>query len=51
MNFFDRLLNRWILGQDRRVVLSQEPFDSREAKDQLVGSDRFIRAFREWMQK
>ena len=49
MDAFDRFLNRWILGQDRRVVLSQEPFDSREAKDQLVGSDRFIRAFREWV--
>ena len=51
MDFLDRWLNRWILGQDRSVVLSQEPSNSLMAEEQLVGSDRFIRHFRDWMKK
>ncbi len=51
MDLLDRWLNRWILGQDRAVVLSQEPSNSILAEEHLVGSDRFIRHFREWMKK
>jgi phenylpropionate dioxygenase-like ring-hydroxylating dioxygenase large terminal subunit len=51
MDFVDRLLNRWILGQDRAVVISQKPENSLDADERLVGSDRFIRHFREWMRK
>lgn len=44
------LLNRLILAQDRRVVLSQTPRDSACAHhEMLVGSDRAIRFFRAQM--
>ncbi len=49
MNAVDRVLNRWILGQDFRVVNSQEPKNSLESVETLVGSDRFIIAFRKWL--
>ena len=40
-------LNRMVLDEDRRVVLTQAPLDSLEATDEiLVGSDRAIRWFR-----
>jgi len=51
VDIFDRLLNRWILGQDRRVVVSQEPANSLDSEEKLVGSDQFIRRFREWLGK
>lgn len=41
------LSNRYILGQDRRVVITQTPRDSGEARnDQLIGADRAIAQFR-----
>ena len=41
------LSNRFILGQDRRVVVSQRPMDSGEADhDRLIGADRAISQFR-----
>jgi phenylpropionate dioxygenase-like ring-hydroxylating dioxygenase large terminal subunit len=44
-------LNRWILSQDRQVVLSQQPIDSLQASDEvLVGSDQAIRHFRKQLQ-
>lgn len=52
VDFLDRRLNRWILGQDRRVVLSQGPESSvqeRDVAERLVGSDLFIRHFRSWL--
>ncbi len=49
VNWLERALNRWILAQDQRVVIAQEPGDSRAAQEVLLGSDRFIRHFREWM--
>lgn len=44
------VLNRIILDQDRRVVLSQRPLDAMRASDEvLVRSDAAIRFFRGWM--
>ena len=41
------LSNRYILGQDRRVVITQTPADSGDAHhDQLTGADRAIAQFR-----
>lgn len=45
-----QLVNPYILGQDRRVVLSQEPGDVRKAHgEHLFPSDRAITAFRKWL--
>ncbi|MFM8330990.1 MAG: Rieske 2Fe-2S domain-containing protein [Candidatus Methylumidiphilus sp.] len=40
------LANRYILGQDRRVVLTQTPLDSAEAQDKPIAADRAIIEFR-----
>lgn len=45
--FFVGLSNRFILNQDRRVVVTQTPLDSRQAsQDRLIGADRAIIQFR-----
>ncbi len=49
INLSDIIMNRWVLSQDRRVVVSQEPGNTLEADEQLVGSDQFIRHFRKWL--
>lgn len=39
--------NRFILNQDRRVVVTQRPYDSSEASDErMIGADRAISQFR-----
>lgn len=40
------LSNRFILRQDRQVVVTQTPRDSAEADDRLLGADRAIARFR-----
>ena len=41
------LSNRWILSQDQRVVTTQTPANSLDARDDgLIGADRAIAAFR-----
>lgn len=40
------LSNRFILAQDRRVVLTQTPRDSADAEDRLIAADRAIAIFR-----
>jgi phenylpropionate dioxygenase-like ring-hydroxylating dioxygenase large terminal subunit len=50
IDFFMVLLNRRILNEDQRVVLSQTPRDVREAQDEvLFPSDRAIQHFRKWV--
>ena len=45
--FFIGLSNRFILDQDRRVVVTQTPLDSSQANDdRLIGADRAIIQFR-----
>ena len=45
--WFLSLTNRYILAQDRRVVVTQTPFSSRDAtSDRMVGADRAIAQFR-----
>lgn len=51
MNAIDRLTNRWILGQDRAVVITQGRQSSLESSDVLFPSDRFIKHFRTWLAK
>ncbi len=47
--FFAQITNPYILAQDRRVVLSQDPDDVRNAHgERLFPSDRAIIAFRKW---
>lgn len=42
--------NRLILNQDRRVVITQRPYDSREAaEDRMIGADRAIARYRHWL--
>ncbi len=41
------LSNRFILNQDRRVVVTQTPLDSADAEDRLIGADRAISQFRQ----
>ena len=40
------LSNRYILNQDRRVVVTQTPANSGDADDRLIGPDRAIALFR-----
>jgi phenylpropionate dioxygenase-like ring-hydroxylating dioxygenase large terminal subunit len=41
--------NRFILNQDKRVVMTQTPVDSGDAQhDRLIGADRAINQFRKW---
>jgi phenylpropionate dioxygenase-like ring-hydroxylating dioxygenase large terminal subunit len=43
------LSNRFILGQDRRVVVTQTPLDSSDAlHDRLIGADRAVSQFRRY---
>ncbi len=50
IDFFMILLNRRILNEDRRVVLTQEPIDVRLAQDEvLFPSDKAIQHFRKWL--
>jgi sensor domain CHASE-containing protein len=45
--WFVGLSNRLILDQDRRVVVTQTPLDSSQAKDdRFIGADRAIIQFR-----
>jgi len=45
-----RWTNRLVLGQDRRVVLTQTPACSLDARDDhLVGADRAIIEYRKWL--
>lgn len=47
--FFMGLSNRFILNQDRRVVVTQTPKDSNLAvEDRLIGADRAVSQFRRW---
>jgi phenylpropionate dioxygenase-like ring-hydroxylating dioxygenase large terminal subunit len=52
---FDRFTgwgNRLVLRQDRRVVMSQTPQNSLDAReDHLVGADRAIIEYRKWLAK
>ena len=44
------LLNRRILNEDRRVVLTQEPVDVRLAQEEILFlSDKAIQHFRKWL--
>ncbi|MBY0549070.1 MAG: aromatic ring-hydroxylating dioxygenase subunit alpha [Candidatus Obscuribacterales bacterium] len=47
INFASRKLNQVILGQDRQVVISQEPKDSIIAEEKLFPSDKAISHFRQ----
>ena len=43
------LSNRYILSQDRRVVVTQTPLDSSDAlQDRLIGADRPVSQFRRY---
>jgi phenylpropionate dioxygenase-like ring-hydroxylating dioxygenase large terminal subunit len=45
-----RWSNRFILGQDRRVVATQTPVNSLDSReDHLVGADRAIIEYRKWL--
>ena len=45
-----RWSNRLVLGQDRRVVVTQTPANSMDARsDHLVGADRAIIEYRKWL--
>jgi hypothetical protein len=45
-----RWTNRLVLGQDRRVVVTQTPACSLDAHaDHLVGADRAIIEYRKWL--
>jgi phenylpropionate dioxygenase-like ring-hydroxylating dioxygenase large terminal subunit len=45
-----RWSNRLVLGQDRRVVVTQTPVSSIDARnDHLVGADRAIIEYRKWL--
>ncbi len=45
-----RWSNRLVLGQDRRIVVTQTPACSLDARDDhLVGSDRAIIEYRRWL--
>jgi phenylpropionate dioxygenase-like ring-hydroxylating dioxygenase large terminal subunit len=45
-----RWSNRLVLGQDRRVVLTQTPINSLDSRDDhLVGADRAIIEYRRWL--
>jgi hypothetical protein len=49
---FERLMNwsnRYILGQDRHVVVSQTPASSLDADDRHVAADRAIVLYRKWL--
>ena len=47
--FLMGLSNRFILNQDRRVVVTQTPKDSSLAiEDRLIGADRAVSQFRRW---
>ncbi|WP_293028116.1 aromatic ring-hydroxylating dioxygenase subunit alpha [Pandoraea sp.] len=49
LEFIMGLSNRFILNQDRRVVVTQTPRDSAHAEqDRLIGADRAIIEFRRW---
>ncbi|MBU6494003.1 MAG: aromatic ring-hydroxylating dioxygenase subunit alpha [Burkholderiales bacterium] len=49
LEFVMGLSNRFILNQDRRVVVTQTPPDSAHAQhDRLIGADRAISEFRSW---
>ena len=41
------LSNRFILNQDRRVVVTQTPLKSADGEDRLIGADRAISQFRQ----
>jgi hypothetical protein len=45
-----RWSNRMVLGQDRRVVVTQTPVNSLDSReDHLVGADRAIIEYRRWL--